>query len=138
MPTRHREAISEAFLEAGRKLFPRRYRRNRNVSALNEASEWARTLDWQDNPYDRFLFQRELMRQAENLYSYDGWINLFSFCSRQEVATEIEELLLEFKNEYGATRPFDYVLSVLPWRLGLKHGFVKHSKLEQALSSMPR
>lgn len=129
------EEISDALLEAGRKLFPRRYLRNQSMRSVDEAGEWARSLDWRANPYDRFLLKRELLRQAENLYSYDGWVNLFSFCSREEVAAEIEEILDEFNDSDAAPGPFCYVLSILPWRLGVKHGLVKHSKLEEALNT---
>ena len=57
--------LSETMLEIGAKLYTRRYHRFKDLRPFHEACEWAQSLDWRNNPYDRFLLKRELLRHIE-------------------------------------------------------------------------
>ena len=99
-------------LEIGAKLFPRRYRRFRDLCPYQEAREWARTLDWRQNPYDRFLLRRELLRHLESTEFYEGLRNVFTFASRDEIAAEVDHLMDKFPDEFEGIGVFVYVLSL--------------------------
>jgi hypothetical protein len=133
----HKPELSETVLEIGEKLFPRRYRRFRDLRPYQQACEWARMLDWRQNPYDRFLLRRELFRHLESTAFYDGRWNVFSFASREEIAAEVDRLMDEFPDEYKSTGVFAYVLVTIPWHLGFKHGRIRHSRLAEALAKLP-
>ena len=124
-------------LEIGAKLFPRRYRRFRDLRPHHEACEWALTLDWRQNPYDRFLLRRELLRHLESIEFYEGRLNVFTFASRDEIAAEVDRLMDDFPVEFGGIGVFTYVFITLPWRLGFKHGRIRHSRLTEALAKLP-
>jgi hypothetical protein len=47
------EIMSDAQFEIGRKFYPRRYSRFKDLRPYEQACEWARGLDWRNNPYDR-------------------------------------------------------------------------------------
>ena len=128
---------TDLMLEIGAKLFPRRYRRFRDLRPCQEACEWARKLDWRQNPYDRFLLRRELLRQLESTEFYEGRRNVFSFASREEIAAEVDRLLDGFPDKYESIGVFSYVLITIPWHLGFKHGWIRHSRLTQALATLP-
>ena len=123
-------------LEIGAKLFPRRYRRFRDLRPYQEACEWARKLDWRQNPYDCFLLRRELLRHLESTEFYKGSRNVFSFASREEISAEIDHLMDEFPDEFASSGVFKYVLVTLPWHLGFKHGLIHHSRLTEALAKL--
>jgi hypothetical protein len=128
---------TELMLEIGAKFFPRRYRRFEDLRPYPEACEWARNLDWRQNPYDRFLLRRELLHHLESIASYAGIRNVFTFASREEIAAEVDRLLDEFPDKYGSIGVFGYVLVTLPWRLGFKHGRIRYSRLTEALAKLP-
>jgi hypothetical protein len=128
---------SEIMDEIGAKLFPRRYRRFKDLRPYQEACEWARKLDWRQNPYDRFLLRRELLRHLESTEFYEGRRNVFTFASREEIAAEVDHLIDEFPDKYQSIGIFGYVLVTLPWRLGFKHGRIRHSRLTEALAKLP-
>lgn len=128
---------SELMLEIGAKLFPRRYRRFKDLRPYQEACEWARTLDWRQNPYDRFLLRRELLRHLENTEFYEGRRNVFTFASREEIATGVDHLMDKFPDKFEGIGVFGYVLVTLPWHLGFKHGRIRHSRLTEALAKLP-
>src|SRR5215469_7183584 len=90
---------SELMLEIGAKLFPTRYKRFKDLRPDQEACQWARTLDWRENPYDRFLLKRELLRhlEASELHSPR---NIFTFASRGEIEAKVEQLMNEFPDEH--------------------------------------
>lgn len=123
--------------EIGAKLFPRRYRRFKDLRSDQEAREWARTLDWRQNPYDRFLLRRELLRHLESTELYKGQRNVFTIASREEIAAEVDRLIEEFPEEFQGAGVFVYVLVTLPWHLGFKHGLIRHSRLSEALAKLP-
>jgi hypothetical protein len=128
---------SALMLEIGAKFYPRRYRRFRDLRPSEEASQWARSLDWRENPYDRFLLRRELLRHIESTEFYEGRWNVFTFASREEIAAEVEHLMDEFPDEYEFIGVFSYVLITLRWNLGFKHGLIRYSRLSEALAKLP-
>ena len=123
--------------EIGARLFPRRYRRFKDLRSYQEACEWARKLDWRQNPYDRFLLRRELLRHLESTQFYEGHRNVFSFASRGEIATEVDRLIDKFPDKFESIGVFGYVLVMLPWHLAFKHGRIRHSRLTEALAKLP-
>ena len=130
----HNVKISEVMLEIGRKLYPRLYRIHKDLRTEKESHEWARTLDWRNNPYDRFLLRREIFRQYESYAYYSRFYNLFSYLSREQVYAEIDRLLDECKKP---AEQFDYFMDVslrLPWNLAFKHGRIQYDPL----SKIPR
>ncbi len=129
--------LSDTVLEIGAKLCPRRYRRFKDLRTFDQAQEWVRTLDWRKNPYDRFLLRREILRQLESSVVHEpGFRNVFTYASRDEIGAEVDRLLDEFPVKFERMGALIYVLVGLPWHLAFKHGFVRHSRLVQALSSM--
>ena len=126
--------LTPTVLEVGAKIFPRRYRRFEDLRPWQEASEWARNLDWRQNPYDRFLLRREILRRLESSVVYDGPLNVYSFASREEIAAEVDRLLNEYPDEIF--NPLSYVLVCLPWHLAFKHGRVAYNRLAGALASL--
>jgi hypothetical protein len=128
---------SDLMLEIGAKLFPRRYRRFKDLRPHLEACEWARKLDWRQNPYDRFLLHRELLRHLESTEFYEGSRNVFSFASREEIAAEVDCLMDEFPDKFESMGVFSYVLLKVPWNLGFKHGRIRYSRLTEALAKLP-
>ena len=128
--------LSDTLLEIGSKLCPRRYRRFKDLRTFEDAQEWARTLDWQDNPYDRFLLRREILRQLESIVVHEpGFRNVYTYASREEIAAKVDELLNHFPARFERMGALIYVLTALPWHLAFKHGLIRHSRLAQALSS---
>ena len=124
-------------LEIGRKFYPRRYHRFKDLRPYQEARDWARMLDWRQNPYDRFLLRRELLRHLESAEVYGGPRNVFSFASREEIAAEVDRLLDEFPGTNESLGVFAYVLVILPWDLEFKHGRIRYSRLTEALANLP-
>jgi hypothetical protein len=129
--------LSVTLLEIGAKLFPKRYRMFKDLRPGRQASEWARSLDWQQNPYDLFLLRRELLRHLESTQCYKGRKNVFAFASREEISAEVDRLMDVFPDKYKNIGVFDYVLVTLPWNLAFKHGHIRHSKLTGALAKLP-
>jgi len=128
---------TDLMLEIGAKFYPRRYRRFRDLRPYQEACEWARTLDWRQNPYDRFLLRREMLRHLESTAFYEGHRNVFTFASREEIAAEIAGLLDKFSDKDEGIGVFSYILITLPWHLGFKHGRIRYSLLTKALATLP-
>lgn len=127
---------SKLMQEMGAKLYPRRYRRYRDLRSFEDACDWAKTLDWQNNPYDRYLLKRELLHHLESTEFYKGSLNLFSIASRKEIAAEVERLMDEFPKEHKGMGVFAFVLTALPWRLAFKHGVAEQSRLAAALRKL--
>ena len=133
----YKPELSETMLEIGQKLFPRRYHRFKDLRSYNQACEWAQTLDWQQNPYDRFLLRRELLHHLENSAFYAANRNVFRFASRDEIAAGIDRLLDESPDAIKSCAIFTYILVTLPWHLRFKQGSVRHSRLAEALAKLP-
>ena len=129
---------TEIMEEIGEKLFPRRYHRFKDLRPYPEACEWARALDWRQNPYDRFLLRRELLHHLESTEFHNGHRNIFAFASREEIAGEVDHLITEFPDKYESLGVFSYVLVTLPWHLGFKHGLIRHSKMNEALAKLAK
>ena len=87
-------------LEIGAKLFPRRYRRFKDLRPAQQACEWAPTLDWRQNPYDRFLLRREILHHLETTAFYKGGWDVYSFASREEIAVQVDRVMDEFPDKY--------------------------------------
>jgi hypothetical protein len=134
---KRRPELSEAMLEIGAKLFPRRYRMFNDLRPYQQASEWAKALDWRQNPYDRFLLRRELLRHLESTQHYEGRRNVYSFASREDISAEADRLMDEFPAEFEKMGVFSYVLLTLPWNLAFKHGLARYSRLTEALEKLP-
>ena len=133
-----RRDLSDTLLEIGGRLCPRRYQRFRDLRPWEEAAEWARTLDWRGNPYDRFLLRREILRQLESTAVHEpDFHNVYTYASREEIAFAVDKLLDELPGEFENRGPLTYVLITLPWHLAFKHGRVRHSRLAEALSRLP-
>src|SRR5438552_16314206 len=103
---------SDTILEIGRRLHPRRYQRFRDLRPDLEASAWARTLDWRNNPYDRFLLRREILHHLESVCFYRAAWNIYTFASREEIAAETDRLIDEFPNKYACMGVLNYVLEI--------------------------
>src|SRR5580698_83698 len=108
---------SDLLFEIGAKLFPRRYHRFKDLRPYQQACEWARTLKWRQNPYDRFLLRREIVHHLESTAIHEGHWNIYSFASREEIAAEVNCLLNEFPDECAGMGIFAYVLLTLPGNL---------------------
>ena len=129
--------LTETMLEIGARLFPRRYSRFKDMRPDQQVCEWARTLDWRQNPYDRFLLRREILHHLESTAFYEGRLNVYSFASRDEIAAEVDRLMDEFPHKYEGIGVFSYVLITVPWNLAFKHGQVRYSRLAEALEKLP-
>ena len=123
-------------MEIGAKLFPRRYRRFKDLRSYNEASDWAKKLDWRQNPYDRFLLRRELLHYLESTQFHQGSWNVYTFASRDEIATAVDWLLDHFTDEFKPMGVFGYVIMSLPGHLGFRHGLIHHNRLDEALAGL--
>jgi hypothetical protein len=128
---------TDDFLERELKLYPRRYRRYSDLRTYSEACDWAQTLDWQKNPYDRYLLHRELMRFLEATQCYLGRKNLFRAVSREDVSTGVTHLLDQYAARPVIIGVFRYVLLMIPWIVGHKSGQIRYSRLTQALARLP-
>jgi hypothetical protein len=133
----YKPELSDVLLEISAKMFPKRYRMFKDLRPYNQASEWARTLDWRENPYARFLLRRELLHHLESTQCYKGRENVFSFASREEISAEVDRLMDEFPDKYKNIGVFGYVLVTLPWNLAFNHGHIRYSKLTEALAKLP-
>jgi hypothetical protein len=136
-PDESKHELTETMLEIGAKLFPRRYHRLKDLRPDQQACEWARTLDWRQNPYDRFLLRREILHHLESTAFHEGRLNVYSFASRDEIAAEVDRMMNEFPDKYESMGVLSYVLVMLPWNLAFKHGQVQHSRLAEALRRVP-
>jgi hypothetical protein len=127
-------------LEFGRRLFPRRYRRFKDLRPRSEAIAWAQDLDWRNNPYDRFLLRREILHHLESTLFYEPDCNVYTFASRKEIAAEVDFLLNDFPEDdiWGWMGVFGYVVRLLPWHIAIKHGKATRSRLEEALESLEK
>jgi hypothetical protein len=128
---------SDIMLELTSEFYPRRYRRFKDLRPYQDACEWAQKLDWQNNPYDRFLLRRELLRYLESTEFYRGRRNIFSFASRHEIGAELDKLLDAFQKKYESIGVFNYLLVSLSWHLRSKHGLIRYSRLSEALTRFP-
>src|SRR5688572_32466089 len=90
------DEIPECTVSIGRKFYPRLYKRFRDLRDYNDAAHWSRTIDWENNPYDRFLLKREIRRHLETDLSYRGRQNVYTFASRDEIEREIEECMNDY------------------------------------------
>jgi hypothetical protein len=127
---------SKIMQEIGAKLYPRRYRRFKDLRTYQESCDWARTLDWKKNPYDRYLLRRELLHYLESTEFYKGGQNVFKFASRKEIAAEVDRLMDGFSDEYKRIGVFAYIVTSLPWHLAFKHGIAEQSRLAAALAKL--
>lgn len=123
--------------EIDEQIFSRCYHRFKDMRRYSEACRWAKTLDWRDNPYDRFLLRRELLHHLEATEIYFGDQNIFTFASRMEIATEVERLMDQCPPDINGSGVFGYVLHMTPWNLAIRHEKIKLSKLSAALLKLP-
>jgi len=130
------EIMSDAEIEIGRKLYPRRYSRFKDLRPYEQACKWARGLDWRNNPYDRFLLRREILHHIESTFFHDPHWNVYTFASRAEIAAEVDRLMDEFPEKRERIGVFTYVMVSLPENLAFRHGLIRHSRLVGVLSSL--
>lgn len=134
----HNLDLSPAMLELGAKLYPRRINRFKDLRPYHEACDWADGLDWQSNPYDRFLLRRELLRHLAEIEIHKP-LNIFTFASRSEIAAKVDEFISTYSEKYGKQSPtgvFQACLVILPFDLAYNHGFITYSHLAKALATM--
>lgn len=122
---------SDAVVEIGQKLHPRRYRRFKDLRPPGEVGQWAKTLDWRSNPYDRFLLRREILHHLESTVVYQSHKNVFAFASRAEIEAEVDRLINVYAEHmdnyaglpraYPPDRVFGFALGGLPRVLAIKH-----------------
>lgn len=124
---------SDTVMEIGRNLLPRRYQRFKDLRRDLEAVEWSHNLDWQNNPYDRFLLRREILHHLEATAFYEAGWNVYSYASRGEIAAQVDSLLDNCPPEFESG-VFHYVLTIVRWELAFKHGRVRYSRLAEALA----
>jgi len=122
--------------EIDEKIFSRRYHRFKDMRRYLDACEWAKTLDWRNNPYDRFLLRRELLHHLEATEVYFGPQNIFNFASRTEIAGEVDRLMEQCPNSAEGSGVFGYILHMVPWNLAVRHERIKYSKLTAALMKL--
>jgi hypothetical protein len=123
-----RPETSELLLEIGAKLFPRRYHRFKDMRPYQEACEWADTLDWRNNPYDRFLLRREILHHLEDEAIHGGgYWNLYNFATREEIAAKVDLLLNELPRELENLGVFFYVFTTAKGDLAFEHGLADFS-----------
>ena len=124
--------LSDTILEVGRKVHPRRYRRYKDLRPERVAANWALTLDWRTNPYERFLLRREILHHVES----ECW-SYYRFASREEIAAETDRLINEFPGGDLSPSVFSYVLRNLLHRLLLKQTPTDRNRLDEALAKLP-
>ena len=118
---------SDALLEIGRKFHPRRYRRFKDLRPSDEVECWARTLEWQNNPYDRFLLRREMLHYLESTVIYHSHKNIFKFASRSEIEAEVDRQIEAFGQRMRAQpHPIDNVFNYVSIRVVWNLVAVKH------------
>ena len=122
-------------MEVARRVHPPRYRLFKNLRSFEATAEWAQKLDWRENPYDRFLLRREILRHLENR-SKAGFRNVYSYATRQEITAEVDRLMEKFPKKFEKWGVFGYVLTALPWYLALKHGKVRRDPLVATLNAI--
>ena len=125
--------LGDTVMEVGRKLHPRRYKRFTDLRPDLEAVAWAGSLDWRNNPYDRFLLRREILHHLEATSFYEADWNVYTYASRGEISAEVDRLLDRCPPQYE-TSEFHHVLVTLPWELAFKHGRVRHTRLVEAIA----
>jgi hypothetical protein len=129
------DEIPECTLSIGRKFYPRRYTRFRNLRDYKEAAEWSRALNWQTNPYERFLLKREILKQLEAELTYCGEKNVYAFASPAEIKREVEECIDDYpRMGFKSLDVIGFTIISIPWRLGFKHGLIEHSNLVAAVA----
>ena len=128
--------LSDFMLEIGGKFYPRRCRRFKDLQPYQEACEWARKLDWRQNPYDRFLLHRELLRHLESAEVH-GSAECFQFCFSRGDRCRSGPASGRVSEKNESLGVFAYVLVILPWDLGFKHGRIRYSRLTEALAKLP-
>jgi hypothetical protein len=131
------QEVSDTTMEIARKLHPPRYKLFKNLRPYEEAAEWAQKLDWRENPYDRFLLRREILRHLETRSIHEpGFRNVYTYASRQEITAEVDRLIEKFPKKLEKWGVFGYVLAALPWCLGSKHGKIGRDPLVAALNEI--
>lgn len=127
---------SEALLEIGRRFYPRRRARYRDLRPYQEACEWARTLDWRGNPYERFLLHRELLHYFLSVDHIDSIQKIRRIAAPGEMSAVIDHLLDTLPAEDSRLGIFTRVFLRLPWEIAYRHRLVKYSPLAQALGTL--
>lgn len=107
--------LSEVMLEVGGRFFPRLYRRHGDLRNCRELRQWAEKLDWRDNPYDRYLLRRELLRYIEAQRGDTPFCNVSLFARREQILKQIDYLLDNFPEELKRMGVFFYVAGVIPF-----------------------
>ena len=130
---------SGTVLAIARQFYPRRYRRHHDLRSFDDAREWARQLDWRNNPYERFLLERELIRYIEAATHLDWHRRIISSARDGEIAALVTDLLDAYAREARRRRldVFSSILVRFPWEFAYRHRWLRQSRLCGALSSLP-
>ena len=139
MSATHWHEPSPTVLDIARKFYPRRYRRHRDLRTWEDARAWARQLDWRNNPYERFLLERELTHYIEASTHLNWHRRIISSARDGEIAALVADLLDAYAREADRRRldVFSSILVRFPWEYAYRHGWLRYSALCGALSSLP-
>lgn len=113
-------------LEVGGRLFPRLYKRHGDLRSQQEVRQWAERLDWRNNPYDRYLLRRELLRFMEAQRGDEPFCNVSLFAKRDQILKQIDYLLDNFPEELKRMGIFMYVVVALPFYMQRGRGKKRH------------
>lgn len=119
--------LSPIMLEVGGRLFPRLYKRHGDLRNQCEVRKWAESLDWRNNPYDRYLLRRELLHHAEADRSDMPEFNVGLFAKRDQILKQIDYLLDNFPVELKRMGIFMYVVVALPFYMQRGRGKDRHA-----------
>ncbi len=121
-------------LEVGGRLFPRLYKRHGDLRDYQEARKWAESLDWRNNPYDRYLLRRELLHYIEAQRGDTPGFNIGLFMTREQILKEIDRLLNDYPKELKRMGIFLYVLGMMPFRVGKDPAMLKRKEWMQSVA----
>jgi hypothetical protein len=127
--------LSSTMWEVGSKLFPCRYQRHQGVRGYEEAVAWAERLDWRNNPYDRYLLQRELLHFLEGTKFEHPCCRVLLSATRAEIAEKIDHLLKLYSESGTTMEVFTYVVVMMPYQFRPKGRQARRSKLAMALAA---
>lgn len=119
--------LSEVMLEVGGRLCPRLYKRHGDLRSQQEVRQWAERLDWRNNPYDRYLLRKELLRFMEAQRGDEPFFNVGLFAKRDQILKQIDYLLDNFPEELKRMGIFMYVVVALPFYMQRGRGKNRHA-----------
>ena len=128
--------MSDAIFEIALRQYPRRRRRHPDLRPYPQAREWARSLDWRDNPYDRFLLRRELLHYLESAVHIDLIRRAQRLANPGEIPQIVDHLLDTFSSKLEDFDVFSRIALRVPWEVAARHGRLRYNHLTKALRSI--